>query len=85
MTRHQMEAMTLTHSQEQALVWLRKRGGDGMFDRNGILLAGGETAPHTRTTWNALRDAGYVEQYWPQGRKGRGRLRLTAKAAGEAA
>lgn len=66
----------LTKAQKDAASWLRKRGGDGMFDRNGVALAAGETAPVTRMTWNALRDAGMIEFYNPCGR-GRGRLRLT--------
>ena len=69
------EAMSVTKAQKDALEWLQKRGGDGMFDKNGIVLACGETAPHERNTWNALRDAGLVEFYKLTG-KGRGRLRL---------
>lgn len=53
----------LTKAQEEALRWLRQRNGEGMFDRNGVLLAAGELAPHTRTTWNRLREAGAVEIY----------------------
>lgn len=60
----------------EALDWLAKRGGDGCFDLNGVALAAGETAPHTRTTWNNLELIGLVEFYNPAG-KGRGRLRLT--------
>ncbi|MBX9875008.1 MAG: hypothetical protein K2X84_09135, partial [Beijerinckiaceae bacterium] len=59
--------------------WLRKHGGDGIFDRNGVLLAAGESAPFMRATWNALRDAGLVEFYNPTG-KGRGRCRLVGPA-----
>lgn len=66
-------------SAAQALDWLRKRGGDGMFDKNGVLLASGELAPFMRSTWNALRDLGLVEFYNPTG-KGRGRVRLTQHA-----
>lgn len=70
----------MTKAQEAALAWLRERNGDGCFDRNGVLLAAGEAAPVTRGTWNALRDLGLVEFYKPTG-KGRGRCRLTARAA----
>lgn len=65
----------MTGAQKDALDWLRKHGGDGIFDRNGVLLAAGESAPFMRATWNALRDAGLVEFYKPTG-KGRGRCRL---------
>ncbi|MBX3480102.1 MAG: hypothetical protein KF842_06855 [Caulobacter sp.] len=68
--------MTLTKSAKAALDWLGKHNGDGLFDRHGVVLAGGETAPFMRMTWNQLRDAGLVEFYNPTG-KGRGRLRLT--------
>lgn len=70
----------MTKAQEAALAWLRERNGDGCFDRNGVLLAAGERAPVTRGTWNALRDLGLVEFYKPTG-KGRGRCRLTGRAA----
>ena len=66
----------LTKAQHDALCWLANRGGDGMFDRNGVVLACGVTAHSTRSTWNTLRDAGLIEYYRPTG-KGRGRLRLT--------
>lgn len=71
---------TLTKAQRDAAEWLRKRGGDGMFDKNGIVLAAGETAPVQRSTWNALRDAGLVEFYNPTPGRGRGRLRLIERA-----
>jgi hypothetical protein len=66
----------MTEAQRNAITWLRKRSGDGMFDRNGVVLAAGESAPVVRSTWNHLRDAGLVEFYNPTG-KGRGRIRLT--------
>jgi hypothetical protein len=69
----------LTEAQCEAIVWLRRHNGDGLFDRDGVLLAAGERAPFTRSTWNALASAGFVEFYNPAG-KGRGRMRLTAKA-----
>lgn len=60
----------------EALEWLRKRGGDAVFDKNGVVLACGELAPYMRTTWNKLRDAGKVEFYKPPGTRGYGRLRV---------
>lgn len=62
----------------RALAWLKERGGDGMFDSNGVVLAQGELAPFTRTTWNALASLGHVEFYGgkAQGGRGRGRLRV---------
>jgi len=69
----------LTKAQSSALEWLKKHGGDGIFNNGGVLLAAGEMAPVTRSTWNALRDAGLVEFYKPTG-KGRGRVRLTNDA-----
>ncbi len=69
----------LTTAQRETLDWLRKHGGDGMFDRNGVALASGESAPVVRSTWNRLAALGFVEFYNPTG-KGRGRLRLTERA-----
>ena len=71
--------------QKRALTWLRQRGGDAIFDKNGVAIAQGETAPVYRSTWNALRDRGLLEFYGGrrQGGKGFGRLRLTE--AGHAA
>lgn len=68
----------MTRAHQEALNWLGAHAGDGCFDRNGVALCAGETAPFTRSTWNALRDLGLVEFYNPAG-KGYGRLRLTAK------
>ncbi len=69
--------MNLSVAQSEALKWLRDRGGDGCFDNNGIVLAGGETAPVMRATWNALRDLRLIEFYNPRSdRKGRGRIRI---------
>jgi hypothetical protein len=68
-----------TDAQREAITWLRRHNGDGLFDRDGVLLAAGERAPFMRSTWNALAELGLVEFYNPTG-KGRGRLRLTAKA-----
>lgn len=67
-----------TQAQMAALVWLRDHAGDGYFNKHGVVLAAGETAPHERRTWNALSSLGYVEFYNPSG-KGRGRLRLSAR------
>lgn len=70
--------MNLSKPQSKALDWLRERSGDGVFDRNGVLIACGESAPFMRSTWNALRDAGLIEFYG----SGRGRARLTKAAGG---
>lgn len=67
----------ITAAQGFALKWLRQHNGDGLFDFNGIAVAGGELAPIMRATWNALKAAGLVDFYNPTG-KGRGRLRVTA-------
>lgn len=75
--------MALTPAQRDALKWLAKRNGDGLFDRNGVVLAAGESAPIMRSTWNALAADGFVEFYKPEGSK-RGRLRLTSAGALEA-
>lgn len=55
--------MSGTKAQLAALKWLMNRNADGVFDRNNVLMAGGEKAPIMRSTWNALRDLGYVELY----------------------
>ena len=65
----------MTKAQTDALKWLRDRGGDACFDKHGVALAMGETAPVARSTWNKLRDAGLIEFYNPSN-KGRGRLRI---------
>jgi hypothetical protein len=67
----------ITQSQADALKWLKDHNGDGCFDRNGVVLSAGESAPVMRSTWNALRDAGYVEFYRNRV-GGQTRLRLTA-------
>ena len=54
---------SMTASMKAALRWFARHNGDGCFDKNGVLLAGGETAPHTRRTWNRLRQIGLVELY----------------------
>lgn len=65
--------ITITPAQKSALLWLRNRNADGMFDINGVLLAAGELAPVMRSTWNKLRSYGLVESY-ADGK----RLRVTA-------
>jgi hypothetical protein len=70
----------MTKAQADALKWFRNHNGDGCFDRNGVLLAGGELAPVCRSTWNALRDLGQVEFYNPTPGRGRGRMRIIASA-----
>lgn len=66
----------MTDAQRDALKWLGEHGGDGMFDRNGVLLAAGQSAPVMRSTWNKLAEAGAVEFYG--GKTGRGRCRVVA-------
>lgn len=61
----------MTRSMRSALLWLRNRNGDGMFAKDGVLLAGGDRAPVMRSTWNKLKDAGLAEAY------GGRRLRVT--------
>jgi hypothetical protein len=54
--------MTMTNSQKAALKWLREHNGEGTFERSNhcVLVAAGERAPFTRSTWNRLRDLGLV-------------------------
>lgn len=75
--------MILTAPQRRALQWLKDRGGDGIFNRHGVLLAQGEYAPHERVTWNQLGELGLVEFYdgVRSGGTGHGRLRVVAKTA----
>jgi hypothetical protein len=75
MTDQQQAIAALTKSQAEAVKWLADHGGDAVFDKHGVALAMGESAPHTRTTWNALAAANCVEFYNPHG-KGRGRVRI---------
>lgn len=65
--------MNATDAQKSALLWLRNRNGDGVFDRNQVLNAAGERAPYFRSTWSKLEALGLVERYLA----GR-RLRVTA-------
>ena len=71
----------MTDAQKSALKWLREHGGDGCFDKHGVAFAQGETAPVTRSTWNALEKLGLIEFYGGRrdGGRGYGRLRLTPK------
>lgn len=62
----------ITKAGMSALLWLRNRNGDGVFDRNQVLVAGGEKAPVMRGTWTKLANAGAVEFY-----HGRRRVRVT--------
>lgn len=73
----------MSPAQRQALKWLSEHNGDGLFDKNGVLVAAGEKAPVMRLTWNALRDLGLVEFYGPE-KKPRARARLTAEGASHA-
>ena len=75
-----MGAAVVTAAQERALKWLADRGGDGVFDRHGVALAQGDSAPFERKTWNALRDAGRIQFYGGarDGGSGYGRLRVVA-------
>lgn len=70
----------MTDAQREAVKWLREHNGDGLFDKNGVLVAAGERAPFMRSTWNALHDIGAVEFYGPD-HKPRARCRLTGRAA----
>lgn len=47
----------ITEAQRRALRWLHNRGGEGMFNKQQVLLAQGELAGVMRSTWNALADA----------------------------
>jgi hypothetical protein len=66
----------MTEAQRAALKWLRDHGGDGVFGKKTVVLAGGEWAPFSRSTWNHLRDAELVEFYGPPGGSGT-RVRVT--------
>lgn len=68
----------MTKAQSVALEWLISRGGDGVFDRNGVALAQGESASVERKTWNALAELGKIEFYGGKrsGGTGYGRLRV---------
>lgn len=55
--------MNASDAQKSALLWLRNRNGDGVFDRNQVLNAAGERAPYYRSTWSRLESLGLVERY----------------------
>ncbi len=55
------EVMDLTKAQERAIKWLSERGGSGVLDRYGRLIAGGEVASQFHpTTWVRLVAKGAV-------------------------
>lgn len=58
-----MSACSPTDAQLAALKWLRNRNGDGVFDRNQVLVASGERAPVMRSTWSRLEGFGLIERY----------------------
>lgn len=68
----------LTKPQRAALLWLRNRGWEGVFQKNQVLLAAGELAPVMRSTWNKLIELGYVENVPNQKR----RIRVTTIGGG---
>jgi len=47
-------------SQRLALLWLRNRGGEGVFNKDDVLIARGELAPVARPTWRKLQSAGLI-------------------------
>jgi hypothetical protein len=78
----------MTKAQQRALDWLRKQGGDGVFDKARVLVAAGERLASDSldaadgklqegfmyATWLALEKAGKVVFYG--GKHGRGRVRV---------
>lgn len=59
--------MKLTDAQEKRLKWLQGQGGEGVVDKFGRVLAGGETAPQGASpAWLKLIAFGLIE-----GRRGR--------------
>lgn len=56
----------ITGPMKSALLWLKNRGGDGVFgelSNNTVLLAAGERAPIMRATWTRLEAAELVERH----------------------
>ncbi len=47
-----------TRAQLSALKWLAHRNGEGVFNRDGVLMAGGDLAPVQRRTWARLTSLG---------------------------
>lgn len=78
------KANGLTPSQLDALEWLSKHANEGMFDRNGVLLAAGETAPFMRSTWNNLETAGHVHTWSLPSARGSRTKRLGLTDRGQA-
>jgi len=65
----------MTRAQHRALRWLNDRGGSGVLDRYGRVVAGGEAAGHiSPTTWLRLTAQGDVYGV-------RGRLTIRASTA----
>ncbi len=52
-----------TDAMLSALLWLKNRNADGVFDRNQVLTAAGERGPVMRSTWSNLEKFGLVERY----------------------
>jgi len=66
---------TQTAAQHKALEWLKERGGDGMFDRWGKVVAQGERSMALKATWYNLQELGLVEVYMAPKR----RIRVTKR------
>jgi len=74
----------MTDAEKNALYWLSKHNSDGTFAKGGhgnYLIAGGEKAPFTRSTWNHLQDAGLVEYYGGPRSRSRCRISVPGRAA----
>lgn len=66
---------SLTKPQRQALEWLQERGGNGVVNRYGKVMASGEIAGFDAATWLRLICAGLIVSEGPA------RLRLAASEA----
>lgn len=64
----------MTEAQLNALKWIAARNGEGVFDRNGVLIAAGERAPFMRSTWNELVAQRKCEFFG--GKSGKARVRM---------
>lgn len=75
----------MTPAQKSALKWLEDHGGDACFDKHGVAFAQGETAPVSRSTWNALEKLGLIQFCGGarDGGRGYGRLRRTTRTGGD--
>ena len=51
----------MTDAQQRAFNWLNERGGTGMLDRYGRVLAMGEISPSTPVTWLRLVGLGKLQ------------------------